>query len=170
MVCNRPSRRHTSKYYWALLPDHSVLLSFGVFIGKILFSSMNIPTEIIEKAIEGGWYRSFGKTPKLQMKDTYFQIWEGRTVLLRRSYHTLALDPTFWQALGHALNWGRHMNWCRWESSNCEYKATHFFCPHSEHECNCHSSITWQIRAESFFHRLMVGMPTEAFWAEILTS
>jgi hypothetical protein len=29
---------------------------------------------------------------------------------------------------------------CRWERTTldeCEYRATHFYCPHPEHACNC---------------------------------
>jgi hypothetical protein len=26
---------------------------------------------------------------------------------------------------------------CRWERAECEYKATHYYCPHPEHACNC---------------------------------
>ena len=31
---------------------------------------------------------------------------------------------------------------CRWERTTlaeCEYRATHFYCPHPEHACNCAS-------------------------------
>lgn len=33
-----------------------------------------------------------------------------------------------------------HLPTCRWEqttSAECEYKATHFYCPHPEHACTC---------------------------------
>ena len=26
---------------------------------------------------------------------------------------------------------------CAWTLANCEYKATHYYCPHPEHECSC---------------------------------
>jgi len=30
-----------------------------------------------------------------------------------------------------------HTKDCNWEKSNCEYKATHHYCPHEEHKCDC---------------------------------
>ena len=26
---------------------------------------------------------------------------------------------------------------CAWEKADCEYKATHHYCPHPEHACTC---------------------------------
>ena len=26
---------------------------------------------------------------------------------------------------------------CRWTLAECDYKATHYYCPHPEHACNC---------------------------------
>lgn len=31
----------------------------------------------------------------------------------------------------------QHTSECRWERSNCEWKETHYYCPHPEHECDC---------------------------------
>jgi len=30
-----------------------------------------------------------------------------------------------------------HRDDCPWMNSDCEYKATHHYCPHSEHDCDC---------------------------------
>lgn len=116
-----------------------------------------IPKAVIEKAFEGGW-RHFEHSAGLA----------AHNVLAVSYWQIIALDPSFWQALGKALNWGRHLNWCRWETVECEYKSTHLFCPHAEHGCTCRSSITWQHRAESFCHIVLTDQPTEQFWEELL--
>ncbi len=30
-----------------------------------------------------------------------------------------------------------HTKDCAWEKADCEYKATHHYCPHPEHACTC---------------------------------
>lgn len=30
-----------------------------------------------------------------------------------------------------------HQPSCRWARAECEYKATHHYCPHPEHACDC---------------------------------
>lgn len=30
-----------------------------------------------------------------------------------------------------------HTTECAWSQADCEYKATHFYCPHPEHACTC---------------------------------
>lgn len=30
-----------------------------------------------------------------------------------------------------------HQADCNWETAFCEYKGTHFYCPHLEHACSC---------------------------------
>jgi len=31
----------------------------------------------------------------------------------------------------------KHTKDCAWEKADCEYKATHHYCPHPEHACTC---------------------------------
>lgn len=136
---------------------------------------MNIPKEIIEKAIEGRWCAQFLNPERLvacswTYDGEYLVIATDTSIMLRKCNAEIALSSEFWQALGKALNWGRHMNWCRWETSACEYRTSHFYCPHPEHRCNCHSSMMWQIKAESFFNRIMIDMPLDTFWKEILNN
>lgn len=33
-----------------------------------------------------------------------------------------------------------HLPDCPWERATCEYKATHYYCPHPEHACTCGSA------------------------------
>lgn len=30
-----------------------------------------------------------------------------------------------------------HEKDCAWEKADCEYKETHYYCPHPEHTCSC---------------------------------
>ena len=48
--------------------------------------------EAIQKAIEGGWKKSFYSPHLLEIYEVYF------------------LDPLFWQALGKAMGWDKKMD------------------------------------------------------------
>ncbi len=62
---------------------------------------MTIPKELIEKAIAGGWMRNYYNVVAGDL-----EVW---------NYHAIALDPSFWQALGKSLGWeqlsGGTMRW-----------------------------------------------------------
>lgn len=78
---------------------------------------MNIPKQAIEKAVERGW------KPKLDIPEAevtfvsvkgdissfhYRHYWEDAVKdegINDFSLHEIALDTTFWEALGKALNW-----------------------------------------------------------------
>jgi hypothetical protein len=102
---------------------------------------MNIPKEIIEKAIEGGWH--FLSTP------VDLPLVENAK---HQAVHVadIALDPTFWQALGKSLGW----------------ETKYFRCG-----MNCNNEVLaggWEYQAKSFCNLIYTDQPTEAFWKELL--
>jgi hypothetical protein len=52
-----------------------------------------IPTEAIEKAIDGGW------------TGWPYPFFDARLVGPKMEWQKFALDPSFWQSLGKALGW-----------------------------------------------------------------
>lgn len=63
-----------------------------------------IPKQAIEKAIEGGWSPKYGHHSDLvDSNGEWIGVENSRVV----SYAEIALDPTFWQALGKVLGWVR---------------------------------------------------------------
>lgn len=125
-----------------------------------------IPKLAIEKAIEGGYY----DFPFLLMTAPYDKVYlEGEKVVAKKSkdgwdstanaflkdlnYYKIALDPTFWQALGKALGWqgGKSLDYF----GNVE---------------------EWQYKQMRFNFLLMSGVDietggdTEKFWEEILSA
>jgi hypothetical protein len=90
-----------------------------------------IPKQAIEKAIEGGWLEA--NQPWLQQH------------LMSDSYH-IALDPSFWQALGKALGKENHM----------EALAHDWDVP------------WWRGQALNFYDLILTGDDTEKFWADLL--
>lgn len=90
---------------------------------------MNIPREAIEKAIEGGWNPSGSATISMQ------------EAIERLRYEEIALDPTFWQALGKSLGWA---------GGN---ETAEMFAATQLHK---------------FVDLILQGKSTEAFWQELL--
>lgn len=58
---------------------------------------MNIPKEIIEKAIEEGWQPSYVRQ--------YWNYSTPQTGTQQWELFGIALDPIFWQCLGKSLGW-----------------------------------------------------------------
>lgn len=93
---------------------------------------MQIPKNVIEKAIGGGW-NWFG----------YYTHADNLAPLHKAEYAEIALDPTFWQALGKSLGWdnrGKHLD---------------------------HVAFAY---ARKFYDLILQGKPTEEFWNLILTN
>ena len=59
------------------------------------------------------------------------------------SAYRIALDPSFWQALGKALGW-----------SEFEDETGHYF---------------WRVTAHDFYDLILTGGDTEKFWDDLLT-
>jgi hypothetical protein len=88
-----------------------------------------IPEQALEKAKEGGWDKSRGYI------DTEF------------SEEAVALDKTFWIALGKAMGWTLKSR--AWNST--------------------HDAATWIVNAQHFYDLILTEQPTENFWAELLS-
>lgn len=91
-----------------------------------------IPRQTIELTVRHGWKGIRGMT-------------DGR--YLHHHWQHIALDPTFWQALGKALGWG-----------NSEILENAEPLPH------------WRLRAIGFFDLILTGQPTDKFWSELLST
>lgn len=112
-----------------------------------------IPKRIIEKAIEGGWQSKIFRHKNF-VADTGsydFQVVDTETgaVVLRLPYAEIALDPTFWQALGKSLGWKD------WEG---KYSPA------------VNIQLAWQYEAHRFYDLILTGQSTEQFWEEILSA
>lgn len=104
-----------------------------------------IPKSAVEKAIEGGWLGNTNRDLKVVI-DRYNDVLtkRGRVIYYKKSQERIALDPTFWQALGKALGWP--------EKSEVYRRGK------------------WLHQAVCFYDLILTGGDTEKFWAEVLTA
>lgn len=100
---------------------------------------MQIPKEAIEKAIEGKWQPNY--LFDMMPATNYF-------ALLEEDFARIALDPTFWQALGKALGWRTGMTF-----------ADIF---------DGRELSGWEYHAHRFYDLILQGKDTTDFWKEIL--
>lgn len=109
---------------------------------------MNIPKEAIEKAIEGGWN---------PVGSNALSVYEAVDPLRPQE---IALDPTFWQALGKNLGYDAdstkiwNSTWVR-QSFKTEKQLV--------------LSDDWQNMALDFHDLILQEKDPTAFWDEILT-
>jgi hypothetical protein len=94
-----------------------------------------IPKQAIEKAIEGGWNDKIG--------GHYEEI---------GFWQTIALDPTFWQALGKALGWNGLILELIPDADRGKIIDPN----------------EWHGHALDFYDLILTGGDTEAFWNELL--
>lgn len=111
-----------------------------------------IPKQAIEKAIEGGWkFRGYDFDIKFLVK--------------KYPYH-IALDRSFWQALGKALGWGEK----RYKQS---VVATLIRGGNHRAHIRMQRKPTpnrWKKEALRFYDLILTGGDTEKFWAELLAN
>lgn len=126
-----------------------------------------IPKQAIEKAIEGGW-----KNAGYEMCDNcggsggvypdatcYSCSATGYTKdisedWLEASGFDIALDKTFWQALGKALKWGEHWT-VRTYGDEKDYMRRDII-------------ETWRYWADYYLDIVLTGGDTEKFWVDLL--
>lgn len=101
-----------------------------------------IPKQAIEKAIEGGF----------KINPVILNEWGG--VIMHDLACELTCDPSFWQALGKALEWSEeHFTSCAiWKTG----------------ECDCSAKDEWKEKAKEFYDLILERKDTTAFWEEIL--
>jgi hypothetical protein len=102
-----------------------------------------IPKTVIEKAIEGGWQPNFSA-------ERYWPPSAIEAILVKPKFkwRLIALDPTFWQALGKALG-GK--NWTQKEYID-------------EREVEA-----WFANAINFYWLILTNGDTDKFWNELLS-
>lgn len=114
---------------------------------------MNIPKEIIQKAIEGGWIPRSDKNVRLServMDGWSFRDLESpKAVVWWMHDKEIALDATFWQALGEALGW-------------------ELYTPSYEYDGEVSYHATWHEKARQFYDLILQGQSTTDYWNNIL--
>lgn len=125
-----------------------------------------IPKRAIEKAIEGGWipkvfqHCAFAgpiKVTSVYEREVHFKVLvdvgKEKPVELKQEacLAEIALDPSFWQALGKALGWADDV-------------ANPFYVTN----WGGIKMFRWQYRALQFTQLILTGGSTDAFWDEIL--
>jgi hypothetical protein len=117
-----------------------------------------IPKQAIEKAISGGWKPPlFRDAENLQWRISEevagVEFWVDEDEVYTVMFAEIALDPSFWQALGKALGWPEKYEWAQTDDFG---------------DCIELSEISWIYQADRFYHLILTGGDTEKFWAELL--
>lgn len=125
-----------------------------------------IPREAIERAFEEGWR---GRYPSLRWKHHPDGIqYLAQESIIVVEWYAIALDPTFWQALGKALGWseyGKHMmKGNNLRCSACGEK------PHVIEKCRKNLVQVWKFNAIEFYDLILTGGNTSKFWSDLLTN
>lgn len=144
---------------------------------------MNIPKEIIELAVQGGW-----EHPALR-ENSEWKINRGLLIIkspaptekfpLRKhrqmlALTTLALYPDFWQALGKTLGHGEAPFNRRvvWDDLTCRKGCQWIYDGEG-----CSDDLSpgtrlpiWQFHAHRFYNLILTKQDTAPFWQEIINS
>lgn len=107
-----------------------------------------IPKEIIEKAIEGGWRPTYLALPHLHNIHCDYEI---------------ALDRTFWIALGKVLGWSFQCEDCGAKGSDLD----EFYCTKCQKIVRLKGD--WFVFAHRFYDLILTGQNTDEFWQSLLT-
>lgn len=101
-----------------------------------------IPKEIIELAIQGGWKPLVDEGYQIQLDGDGVGFW-----------YPIALDPTFWQALGKSLGWA---------GFDAEKDNKMIFAAYEHYH--------WSAYTHRFYDLLLQKQDTAPFWEEILAN
>lgn len=119
---------------------------------------MNIPKEAIEKAIEGGWklnreveHRDFSEEPTFGKRGIAYKTTDA-LIYGEKSYADIALDPTFWQALGKSLEWNKIADGKDWSPEKYGFMPV------------------WKHYALKFYDLILTNGDTDTFWKELLAT
>ncbi|TCU78881.1 hypothetical protein EDE08_101664 [Bradyrhizobium sp. R2.2-H] len=100
----------------------------------------------IEKAIEGGWKHFEG----LDKKEASLY---AHNILALSDWQTIALDRTFWQALGKALGWEQKAGMRVTSIGTAD-----------------HYEAGWSENAHRFYDLILTGGDMEKWWQELLAN
>jgi hypothetical protein len=117
--------------------------------------------EALNKAVEGGYhmYGSDGMDTYYAGANSECSAWTRKDndssfmVAVEETF----LDPTFWQALGHALGW----------SEACDLTI---ICGHGHDECCNYRGYYWMYQWHRFIQMLANGAPPDTFFAHLPSS
>lgn len=131
---------------------------------------MKIPKEVIELAISGGWEPLGADTHsrfKWRPETSIYRFWYKELLTEGEwfadfSKAEIALDPTFWQALGKSLRGEikMHTYTKRIHAGKPELGSVTITRPNRY-------SFNWPKHAHEFLDLILQGKDTTAFWAEI---
>src|SRR4051812_44229805 len=120
---------------------------------------MSIPKAAIEKAIEGKWKNApFGSKSIVVAtadKKAIFGFGGADDQVIWLS--EIALDPSFWQALGKALGWNNPFADTAYSYWTVERKRDRTVLLEE-----------WQTAAHSFYNLMLTGQSTKKYWKDIL--
>lgn len=112
---------------------------------------MIIPKRAIELAIEGGWKSQceFVGIDRVFIK-MRFKSDVAPQPIVSWMWERVALDPTFWVALGKALGWATKNTWTK---------------PKLQQVLSVNE---WPIAAHRFYDLVLTNQSTEQFWKDML--
>lgn len=133
---------------------------------------MQIPKSAIERAIEGGWHSEYPDCQIITCSDWYITVGSNQLNCKGTASSSVALDKTFWLALGKNLGWDIIV-----PESSCVVcgepmpKGEEMFKYHGySQECTkppLHSKH-WADEAKRFYDLILQGKPTTGFWTDVL--
>lgn len=112
---------------------------------------MQIPKSAIERAIEGGWHSEYPDCQIITCSDWYITVGSNQLNCKGTASSSVALDPTFWRALGEALGW-------------------ELYTPSYEYDGEVSYHATWHEKAKQFYDLILKGKDTMEFWKELLAN
>ena len=133
-----------------------------------------IPKQAIEKAIEGGWLlKQFEHAYTWSFDGRYFELVQEpvSAPTVRLCVSDIALDPTFWQALGKAVP--RVGVDDQWKTTTCTCGGMDFHVfGHDAHHLDCarpNAPRGCLFHAKKFIDLVLTGGNTKKFWEEVLS-
>lgn len=129
--------------------------------------------KFIKDAVKGGWFpiaHGINATKEYWMSGSRWKFSLDDGVVISPEIEVIMLDPDAWRAVGKVRGWDgkpKHDKDCVWMNSDCEYKQTHFYCPHAHHACQCKSYHPWCENMHGLIDALADGKSIEDYLSTI---